>query len=60
MTDARDDRILCKGETSVKHVDAALVHHQREFHWVTDFNVQASFFGFFNNSAGAVKPRTST
>jgi len=28
MADARDDRIFCKGSSTVKHIDTALIHHQ--------------------------------
>ncbi len=60
MPNPWDDRIFCKGPSSMKHIDAALIHHQREFHWVADLNVQASFFRFLHDAPGTVEPRSPT
>ena len=44
----------------VEHVDAPIADHEGELHRVADFNIDATFLGFGNHAAGAVKPRPPT
>ena len=59
VADARNDGIFRKGTAAVQDIDTALIHHEGEFHWVADFDVQATLLGFLDDTTRAVEARAS-
>ena len=59
MSNSGDDGVFGERLPFVKHVHAALIDHQGEFHWVTHFDIQASLLRLLDDAARAVQPRSS-